>query len=144
MRCNLDEPTVERLLMLSDMITGRQYANNVAQRAVQSTMYDAYDIFSSLCTGQPFYQNPWNSNKVANHYYTANQAIDLSVEPILTTPPFLQGVNRNGFTTLLSFSSANSLAPHNPEIYAVTTMAPTYFSLMIDPSCPMELNHSAT
>ncbi len=105
----------KRSLMLADMVPySGQYAKEVG---TASTMYNKYDIFSTVNAGQPFYKKPLNSSEQLNYYYNTNNIIDPTVHP--GTPPdqsaFLNNLSKGDFAQLFNYKWAEALLPYHPE-----------------------------
>lgn len=105
----------KRQLMLADMIP---YSGQYAKETVTgTTMYNKYDIFSTVNAGQPFYKKPWKTDQSLGYYYTPLNVIDPTVHP--GTPAdqtvFLNSLSKDDYVQLFNTKWAEALLPHHPE-----------------------------
>ncbi|HKO81003.1 MAG TPA: hypothetical protein VJU78_11440, partial [Chitinophagaceae bacterium] len=130
--CNTTSQSLptKRSLMLADMVPySGQYGKELG---TGTTMYNKYDIFSTVNAGQPFYKKPLNSTKQLNYYYNSYNVIDPTVHPG-TTPDqtiFLSTVSKQDFAQLFNYKWAEALLPYHPEydrlVFAESKLTPSY------------------
>lgn len=117
----------KRMMMLADMMP---YTGQYAKASGSGTMYDKYNIFSTVNGAtQPFYKFPWNSSKALDFYRTPFNTIDPAIQPDNTLTQ-LNATSKDDFTDQFANSWAEALLPHHPEydklVFAETNLANSY------------------
>ena len=136
--CNTTSPLVSsrRQLMLADMMPyGGQYASETPLDPLVpgsgTSMYDKYNIFSNVSTGQPFYRKPFDANQQLSYYKNSLGEVDLQIHPGGALDfSLLDALSKEDFTNQFVNSWAESLLPHHPEyqrlLFAENTLGPSY------------------